>query len=599
MLQLVKRGTGQLSIAPVASLSASYVGGALVSAGPLPEHLGTGGGQRRSFGGNKAGSFEKRYGGQSHKELPDFIEKWGRSPFYALGTVAGAGSVLAGITFGGSAWAGLPVMGCYWWLGMKDIGSDQAVRRNFPVLGHLRYILESIRPEIRQYFIESDTEATPFSRERRGAVYKRAKGLDATVSFGTRGNVYEDGYEFIAHSNLGPAPLASEEKCRVLVGPRCRQPYSASLLNVSAMSYGALSKNAILALNGAAKAGGFYHNTGEGGISPFHKEPGGDIVWNIGTGYFGCRTHDGRFNEDMFMKNASHETVRMLEVKLSQGAKPGHGGLLPASKLTAELAEIRGIPMGTDCHSPSTHNAFHGPAGLIEFMARLREMSGKPVGFKLCVGSVEETASIVRAMHELQDWPDFITVDGGEGGTGAAPFEFTTHVGFPLREGLVIVDDLLRGAGMRDKVRIICSGKVTSGFGIVKNLALGADFCNSARAMLFALGCIQALKCNTNKCPTGITTQDPTLMQGLVVQSKVERVRTYQQSVVRTSAELIAASGCRGPSEVTRRHVIQRVDNAWLRSYADMYPMVPEGALLRGEGPPKYQAAFDNAVWRP
>eukprot|EP00928_Gymnodinium_smaydae_P025072 TRINITY_DN20093_c0_g5_i1.p1 TRINITY_DN20093_c0_g5~~TRINITY_DN20093_c0_g5_i1.p1 ORF type:complete len:588 (-),score=98.79 TRINITY_DN20093_c0_g5_i1:229-1992(-) len=552
--------------------------------------------RRSFFAGYESDKWNKRFGGASNRQLPDFVEKWGKGPFYKLGFALSGGSLGAAAYFGGLWWLAPPSIGLYWYVGMKDIASKQAIRRNFPVLGHMRYILESIRPEIRQYFIEADGEAVPFSRERRAAVYQRAKGIEAVQSFGTRRNVYEPGYEWLEHSNLACAQVATPDEMRTEIGAgHCREPYKAAILNISAMSYGALSRNAILALNGGAKAGGFFHNTGEGGVSPWHLQPGGDICWNIGTGYFGCRTPDGSFSDEKFLKTAQDPKIKMIEVKLSQGAKPGHGGLLPASKLTQELADIRGVPLGKDVHSPANHTAFKGPHGLIKFMAHLRELCGKPVGFKICVGSVRETAALVHAMHELKDWPDFITIDGGEGGTGAAPNEFSNRVGWPLEEALVLVDDLLVGAGLRDKVKIICSGRIASPFDVVMNVALGADVCNSARAMMLALGCIQALKCNTNHCPTGITTQDPDLMEGLVVSSKEKRVTTYQAKVVQTSAELIAAAGLNCPKELRRHHIQRRINTAEIRSLADLYPPVADGCLLRGEAPERLQKAWDHA----
>lgn len=547
------------------------------------------------FKGHQSDSWNKRYGGMTNRALPDFIEKWGRKPFFQFGVVAGLGSVTTSAILGGSWWLTVPMVGAYWLVGRSDIISAQAVRRNFPVLGHFRYILESIRPEIRQYFIESDQEAAPFSRECRAVAYQRAKGLDPTQSFGTRRNILEVGYEWMEHSNLSPGSAATADEMRVPIGERSQQPYTAALLNISAMSYGAISRNAVLALNSGAKIGGFYHNTGEGGVSPWHLEMGGDIVWNIGTGYFGCRTPEGTFSEEHFLKTALHPNIKMIEVKLSQGAKPGHGGLLPASKLTQELADIRGVPMGQDVHSPASHSAFSGPEGLVTFMARLRELSGKPVGFKMCVGSVQETVAMVKAMHRLQEWPDFITIDGGEGGTGAAPPVFSDRVGWPLEEALVLVDDLLTGAGLRDKVKIICAGKIVSSFAMVRALALGADACNTARGMMFALGCIQALKCNTNKCPTGIATQNPDLMEGLCVHSKKERVANYQRLTVRGAAELLAAGGFKSPRELRRRHIKRRVSEVSISDLGEIHPEVPAGALLTGQGPKIYQHIWDAA----
>mmetsp|Transcript_69412 Transcript_69412/g.123671 ORF Transcript_69412/g.123671 Transcript_69412/m.123671 type:complete len:630 (-) Transcript_69412:23-1912(-) len=549
---------------------------------------------RMIFDGNEKPHWSQRYGGHSRRELPDFVEKWGRKPFYTVGAAGTIGSLAAGLALSGNWWATVPVMGAYWYVGLRDIRSSQPIRRNFPVLGHVRYMLESVRPEIRQYFIESDKEQVPFSREQRSRVYQRARGMDAVQSFGSRSNFYDEGYEWLAHSNLATREAKTSADMKVFVGARCREPYHASILNISAMSYGALSRNAVLALNEGAKIGGFYHNTGEGGVSPHHLKPGGDIVWNIGTGYFGCRTPDGEFSEKAFAKVAALPSVKMIEVKLSQGAKPGHGGLLPASKLTAELAEIRGVPLGKDVHSPAMHSAFSGSRGLIEFLARLRRISGKPVGFKMSVGNMQEVAEMVRAMHEMQDWPDFITVDGGEGGTGAAPHEFSNRVGMPLVDALVLVVDMLQGAGLRDKVRVICSGKVTSPYDVARNAALGADICNSARAMMFALGCIQALKCNTNKCPTGITTQDPELMAGLHIASKSQRVASYQKKVVNTVGELVAAAGVESLHELRRHHIFRRHNHA-VCSLADVYPEVQPGSFLRGAGPAHLQALWDKA----
>jgi glutamate synthase domain-containing protein 2 len=392
-----------------------------------------------------------------------------------------------------------------------------------------------VRPEIRQYFVEADLEGTPFNRENRSLIYSRSKKMSDTMPLGTRRDVYEVGYEWVNHSIW--AEVVPKENERITFGgPDCLQPYSGSILNISGMSYGALSENAIVALSTAAKLGGFYHNTGEGGISRFHREGGGDLVWNVGTGYFGCRTEGGQFCERMFAENACTPQVKMVEIKLSQGAKPAHGGMLPKEKITPAIAEARGLVgrgLTEDCNSPARHSAFANPRELMLFVRKLRGLSGgKPVGFKLCVGRPKEFAALVRAMLETGVAPDFITVDGGEGGTGAAPPEFSNHVGMPLMEGIWVVRSILEGAGLRDRVKIIASGRVVSGFSLVKALAMGADACNAARAMMFALGCIQALKCNTNKCPTGITTQDPELMQGLHVPSKALRVANFQMGTV-------------------------------------------------------------------
>ena len=465
--------------------------------------------------------------------------------------------------------------------GVADmLQTRQAVRRNFPLIGHFRYLLEQIRPEINQYFIESNHDGRPFSRNDRSVVYQRAKGELDTLPFGTQRDVYAMGYEWINHSLAPVHPDPARN--RVLVGgPACTQPYSASILNVSAMSYGSLSKNAILALNAGAKAGGFAHNTGEGGLSPYHLEPGGDLIWQIGTGYFSCRTPDGRFSPDAFATRAALPNVKMIEVKLSQGAKPGHGGILPAAKLTPEIIEIRGVVPGEDVISPPAHSAFTTPIGLLRFLQQLREASnGKPVGFKLCVGKRHEFFGIVKAMLESGILPDFITVDGAEGGTGAAPLEFSDSVGTPLNEGLAFVHYALVGAGLRDQIRLIASGKVNTGFQIATKVALGADLCNAARAMMFALGCIQALRCNTNQCPTGVATQDPDLVRGLHVGDKATRVARFHRETVKSFSEVLGAAGLQHPRELKPWYVMRRVNSGDVRSYHDIYTPIEAGALL-------------------
>ena len=467
----------------------------------------------------------------------------------------------------------------------------RAVLRNFPVIGHFRYLLEMIRPEINQYFIESNTDGMPFDRETRSVVYQRSKRQLDTLPFGTQRDVYEQGYEWIAHSmRARPAP---ETAPRVMIGEgTCAQPYSASLLNISGMSYGALSKNAIRALNGGARAGGFFHNTGEGGLSPYHLEGGGDLMWQIGTGYFGCRKEDGHFDPDAFEKAVAHPSVKLIEIKLSQGAKPGHGGILPAVKLTPEIAEIRGVPLGRDVLSPPAHTSFTTPRELMAFLAMLREISGTPVGIKLCVGSQVEVMSLCRAMRETETHPDFIAVDGGEGGTGAAPLEFSNSVGMPLDEGLFWVHNCLVGFDLRDRVRLIASGKITSGFDMLKRLALGADLCASARAMMLALGCIQARRCNANDCPVGVATQKPGLVYGLDVESKAERVHHYHHATVHSLLELVGAAGLASPSAITPRHVMRRIDDNHVRSYAEIFPFLESRALLTDPVPAAYEHAW-------
>ncbi len=480
--------------------------------------------------------------------------------------------------------------------GIADmLQTRQAVRRNFPVIGHGRYLLELIRPEINQYFVESNSDGRPFSRNDRSVVYQRAKGELDTLPFGTQRDVYAAGYEWINHSL---APVEPRRECaRIVVGnAACRQPYTASILNVSAMSYGSLSRNAVLALNTGAKLGHFAHNTGEGGISPYHLEPGGDLVWQIGTGYFGCRTADGRFNPDEFAKRATLPSVKMIEVKLSQGAKPGHGGILPAAKLTPEIVAIRGVVPGRDVVSPPAHTTFSTPLGLLKFLQLLRDASdGKPVGFKLCVGKRHEFLGIVKAMLESGIVPDFITVDGAEGGTGAAPLEFSDSVGTPLNEGLAFVHNSLLGVGLRDQVRLVASGRVNTGFQVATKVALGADMCNAARAMMFALGCIQALRCNTNACPTGVATQDPELVHGLHVGDKSTRVARYHAETVKSFFEVLGAAGFHEPGDLKPWFVMRRVTSGDVRSYHEIYPMIEPGALLRGEVNGSLGRAWDTA----
>jgi len=478
------------------------------------------------------------------------------------------------------------------YMGVVDmIQKKQTIRRNFPLFGRLRYLLEMIRPEIYQYFIESDTDGTPINRNDRAVVYQRAKQQIDTTPFGTQLNVYAEGYEWMTHS-IQPLPFTSlDPNPRILFGEgRCAQPYAMSLLNVSAMSFGSLSRNAIEALNGGAKMGGFAHNTGEGGISPYHLKNGGDLIWQIGTGYFGARDLAGHFSDETFKKNALRPEVKMIEIKLSQGAKPGHGGILPAVKNTPEIAAIRQVVAGTTVFSPPSHSAFSTPQELIHFICRLRELSGgKPVGFKLCIGIKSEFMAICKAMRELDAYPDFITIDGGEGGTGAAPPEFSNRVGMPLLDALAFADNVLRGFGIRNKLKIIASGKMITGFSLVRAMALGADTCNSARAMMIALGCIQALRCNTNECPTGVATQDAELMQGLVVEDKKLRVANYHKHTIASFLELIAAAGLDHSYKLRRSHIYRRVFMNDIKTYAEVFPQVPDAAFLHPESiPPEY-----------
>ncbi|MBD3893908.1 FMN-binding glutamate synthase family protein [Hydrogenophaga sp.] len=488
------------------------------------------------------------------------------------------------------AWIGFGVGGFFFLLfaslsalGLWDLRqSKSALRRNYPVLGHLRYMLEKIRPEIRQYFLEGDTDEAPFSRSQRSLVYARAKGETDKRPFGTQLDVTANGFEWINHSLL-PSTLASSDFRLTIGGPLCRQPYDASVFNISAMSFGALSAHAIQALNAGARRGGFAHDTGEGSISAWHRLHGGDLIWEIGSGYFGCRDAAGRFNEDKFKANALEPQVKMIEIKLSQGAKPGHGGVLPAAKVTPEIAAARGVRMGVDCVSPAAHSAFATPMELLHFVARLRELSGgKPTGFKFCVGHPWEWFAIVKAMLETGITPDFIVVDGSEGGTGAAPLEFTDHVGVPLQEGLRLVHNTLVGVNLRDCIKLGAAGKVVSAFDLARAFAVGADWCNSARGFMFALGCIQAQTCHTGACPTGVATQDPLRQQALVVSDKSERVFNYHQQTLKALQELVQASGLQHPCEISARHIVRRVNENEVRLLAQLLPSVAPGALLSG-----------------
>lgn len=456
------------------------------------------------------------------------------------------------------------------------------ILRNFPFFGHFRFWLQSLGPELHQYFVESDTDGTPFNRTQRSIVYKRSAKTLETHPFGTEQDVYSDGYEWAPHSIYPKKMMDNAPRVRV-GGPDCKQPYDASLFNISAMSYGALSSNAVRSLNKGAKLGNFFHDTGEGGISPYHLENGGDLVWEIGSGYFGCRTKDGNFSEEKFKRQATLPVVKMIEIKLSQGAKPGHGGVLPAVKNTPEIAEIRGVEPHTKVISPAYHKAFSDAEGLLHFVQKLRELSdGKPVGFKLCVGSKKEFIDICEGMITTEIKPDFITVDGAEGGTGAAPFEFSDSIGMPLEEGLTVVTDTLNGYGLKKDIRIIAGGKIITGFDIIKNLSLGADICNSARGMMFALGCIQALKCDSNECPTGITTHKPSMVQGLVVSDKSVRVANFQGETVEAFLELIAGMGIDDLSQLNRSLIMKRVEPNRTVSFEELYPSVPYGSYLNG-----------------
>lgn len=458
-------------------------------------------------------------------------------------------------------------------LGFRDIRQNRhAIKSNFPVFGHLRYLFESIRPEINQYFIESNTDGKPFSREQRSVVYQRAKKVLDTVPFGTQHDVYAQGYEFVTHS-MYPKHI-DLNSLRVTVGSNdCKQPYSLSLLNISAMSFGSLSPNAVLSLNGGAKDGQFAHNTGEGGISPYHLEPGGDLIWQIGTGYFGCRNHSGQFDPDLFKKNASHPQVKMIELKLSQGAKPGHGGILSGKKVTQEIANIRNVPLGKDVISPPAHTAFSDPESMLSFITTLRDLSGgKPIGIKLCLGHHYEFDKLVETMVEKKIHPDFIVVDGAEGGTGAAPLEFSNYMGMPGFDALIYVVDRLKKAGLKNQIKVIATGKITTAFDIVKLLCLGADATYAARSMLLSLGCIQALRCNNNTCPAGVATQDPHLFSGLHVPTKRSRVKNFHEETLSAVAHVVGAMGLNNTSELKRDYLYKRIDGNHIKTYAELYP---------------------------
>nr|WP_241660883.1 FMN-binding glutamate synthase family protein [Variovorax guangxiensis] len=502
------------------------------------------------------------------------------------------------------AWIALALFAALTGVGLHDLRQERhAILRNYPVIGHLRFLLEYIRPEMRQYFIESDSEAAPFSRAQRSLVYQRAKGEPDNRPFGTQLNVTLSGYEWINHS-MQPTTLADHD-FRIVIGGTpnpatpsgftCTQPYSASVFNISAMSFGALSANAVLALNKGAKMGGFAHDTGEGSISQHHRVHGGDLIWEIGSGYFGCRNDDGSFSDDRFVVNARDPQVKMIEIKLSQGAKPGHGGVLPGPKVTAEISAARGVPVGIDCISPSSHSAFSTPVEMMHFVAKLRELSGgKPTGFKLCIGHPWEWFAIVKAMLATGITPDFIVVDGAEGGTGAAPVEFIDHVGAPLQEGLLLVHNTLVGVGLRSRVKIGCAGKVITAFDLARMMALGADWCNAGRGFMMALGCIQAQSCHTGHCPTGVTTQDPVRQQALVVPDKADRVRNFHRSTLHALQELVQAAGLDHPQQITAHHIVRRISDTEVRLLSNLIMQVRPGALL---GPLDHQHTVFRMYW--
>ena len=481
-------------------------------------------------------------------------------------------------------------------LGIHDLRQTRhSVLRSYPIIAHLRFMLEDMRAEIRQYFFESDTEGVPFSRNKRAIVYQRAKGVLDKRPFGTLLDVYATSFEWLNHSVIPTEP--STELFRTTIGgPLCRQPYSASVLNISAMSFGALSANAILALNQGAKRGNFAHDTGEGGFSRYHRQNGGDVIWQIGSGYFGCRDVEGHFDARLFAETAAIPQIKMIEIKLSQGAKPGHGGVLPGAKVSAEIAQARGVPQGEDCISPASHSAFSTPLEMMAFIAKLRELSdGKPIGFKLCIGHPWEFLAMGKAMLQTGITPDFIVIDGSEGGTGAAPLEFVDHIGMPLRDGLLFVHNALVGMGLRDKIKLGAAGKVASAFDMARVMALGADWCNAARGFMFAIGCIQAQGCHTGNCPVGVATQDPIRQRSLVVSDKAERVTHFHQSTLNALAEVIAAAGLTHPNQLRPRHFSKRVSPSEVKRYDQIHHFLRPNELQVGTDDPIFHDSWQMA----
>jgi glutamate synthase domain-containing protein 2 len=510
--------------------------------------------------------------------------RFGRQAVWIL-IVALFGLCLVMKPIGFSAWALVAITGFLSFLGLWDVlQPHHSVLRNYPVIGHVRWIVEAIRPELRQYLLEDENEATPFSLAQRSLVYRRAKGISSDHPFGTLVDLYARDYEFMQHS-MRPANPADPKSFRITIGnDQCAQPYSASIFNISAMSFGSLSANAIRALNKGAAMGGFYHDTGEGSVSPYHREFGGDIVWEVASGYFGCRAPDGSFDPDKFAAQASDSQIKMIEIKLSQGAKPGHGGILPGKKVTAEIAQTRGVPVDCDCISPAQHSAFTTPLEMMAFIDQLRRLSGgKPVGFKLCIGLPWEFMAIVKAMLESGTVPDFVVVDGGEGGTGAAPVEFSDRIGMPMREALLFVHNVLAGAGLRERMKIGVAGRLISAFDLATVLAIGADWTNAARGFMFALGCIQSMNCHTNRCPTGVATQDFSRQRALVVSDKAERVRRFHDRTISALADMLAAAGLAHPDELQPHHLAHRISSTEVRQFDQMHLYLKTGELLTGE----------------
>lgn len=491
---------------------------------------------------------------------------------------------------GGTAAAGLAGVAAHDLLQKKH-----SILRNFPVLGHARFFMEFIRPEIQQYFIENNYDGRPFDRDTRSMVYQYSKGMGGEQAFGTERKVLQPGQDYLRHT-MAPVPVMEEEPRQRLGGPDCTQPYDISLFNISSMSFGALSANAVLAMNQGAALGGFSQETGEGGLTQYHLAHGADIIWEFGSGYFGCRTEDGRFNDEVFAEKAAKPEIKGIMVKLSQGAKPGIGGVLPASKVTAEIAEAREVPQGQDVISPAAHPEFSTPRELLHFVDRVRKAAqGKPVGIKFCVGSRIEVLALCKAMVETGITPDWITVDGSEGGTGAAPVEFEDSVGVPLTDGLITVQNALVGAGLRERISVGAGGKIVGGADIIRRMALGADFTNSARGMMMATGCIQAQKCNTNRCPSGVATQDARLQRGIDVQDKGHRVRNYHAGVMKSATRILASMGLSSFRDLGPEHIMHRIDSTHTESYQELFDWLEPGSLLDGTAPAAWRERWERA----
>ncbi|KTD66884.1 glutamate synthase [Legionella steelei] len=480
-------------------------------------------------------------------------------------------------------------------IGVADSFSKNNVLYNYPLIGHIRYVMEFISPEIRQYFLEDDKSGRPYNRQQRELIKMRAHGMPGTHPFGTEQDIKKEGFDFILHS-MAEKKVPPEASRIMIGGPQCKQPYSSSRLNISAMSFGALSSQAVLAMNKGAKLGGFLQDTGEGGLTDYHLRYEADIVWEIASGYFGCRTKEGRFDDEEFRKKANQKSIKMIAIKLSQGAKPGDGGLLPGKKVTKEIAKYRDIPEGKDCQSPAIHPEFSTPRGLLEFIVRLRTLcEGKPVGFKLCIGRRSDFLGICKAMLETGILPDFITIDGAEGGTGAAPSEFSDYVGLALDEAIPFVHSSLVGCNLRQHIKILVSGKIVDGFDMVKKIALGADFCNVARPMMFAVGCIQALRCDTGHCPTGVTTQDPKRAKAIDIDTKAVHVKNYHHETIKSFLQIVGTLGVDHPDKLHPSMIWHRLGNQRAKNYTQLYDYLQPGALLSDSIPDDFARDWHQA----